>query len=157
MHGYSVHWTESRTCMHGICSLITHYARCAAFVNICKPIGKSEETKNKKRRDNYRVHQPRLDPRISFNASLANQRHTSCTSLPTRQLPKTTPCCSRTSFARSHRRRQSSSRRLGRGAGGAPADSLTLLLLVRASEGLDVVGRSTLPGVGGHRRSDANW
>ena len=118
----------------------------------------SRKRKERRKLHQHRSNQSRLDPRVSLNASLANQRHTSCTSLPTRQLPKTTPCCSRTSFARSHRRRQSSSRRLGRGAGGAPADSLTLLLLVRAVEGLDVdvAGRRTLPGVGGHRRSEAN-
>ena len=152
-----------------VCSLITqslmHAASASASVITSKPIDGKQKRGEKRERETQRererrscINQSRLDPRISLNASLANQRHTSCTSLPTRQLPKTTPCCSRTSFARSHRRRQSSSRRLGRGAGGAPADSLTLLLLVRAVEGLDVdvAGRRTLPGVGGHRRSEAN-
>lgn len=52
---------------------------------------------------------------ISFSASWVNHRHTSFTSLPTRQLPKTTPFFSRISLARSQRRCQSSSRLLGTG------------------------------------------
>lgn len=87
---------------------------------------KKKRKKNRETQDSdqHQHQHPRFDAFPSFvgfcissNASLVNQIHTSCTSSPTSQLPRTTPFCSRILLACSQQWCQSSSCLFGKMAG----------------------------------------
>ena len=87
---------------------------------------KKKRKKNRETQDSdqHQHQHPRFDAFLSFvgfcissNASLVSQIHTSCTSSPTRQLPRTTPFCSRILLACSQQWCQSSSFLFGKMAG----------------------------------------